>query len=184
MPGTNFESDDDDFDAQDVAEALDESNYDLGGENNERRTFEELPDVLDVTSAIGDRDDDEALALDADEFDPEAFDDSDVEEDDELDYRAAPAEEGDDLNDIDDFDEDALEGDEIEGLNLVADADRVTGGEDDVSNFQSKGLTDEDLQRLGYAEPRAASDTDGELDEGLEETFPASDPVSLTRRED
>lgn len=46
------------WDEQDGAEALDE---DVVGRDGEMRTFEELPDVLDVTQAEGDVDDDEAL---------------------------------------------------------------------------------------------------------------------------
>ena len=87
-----------DFDAQDNAEAFDETTLDGQSQRGEMRTFEELPDLLDVTQAEGDRDDDEALALDADEFDPDAMDDNDTEEDHELDYRAATAEREDDLD--------------------------------------------------------------------------------------
>src|SRR5207253_2972750 len=99
----------DEADPQDGAEVLDEDNLDLAEERNEMRTFEELPDVLDVTQADGDRDDDEALALDADEFDEDAMNDGDLEEDDELDYRAATEERQDDLDGLgpeDGFDED------------------------------------------------------------------------------
>lgn len=46
------------WDEQDGAEALDE---DVVGKDGELRTFEELPDVLDVTQAEGDADDDDAL---------------------------------------------------------------------------------------------------------------------------
>ncbi len=120
MPGTNFESDDDNFDAQDVAETLDEDKFDLTGLSDARRTFEELPDVLDMTQVEGDRDEDEAVALDADDFDPEALGDCDLEADDEA-------------------------------------GDAVSAGQDG---------------------------DDAGLDEALDETFPASDPVSLTRRED
>src|SRR6266436_8038596 len=88
----------DDADPQEGAEALDETNYELNEQRDEMRTFEELPDVLDVTQAVGDRDDDEALALDADEFDEDAIDDDDLEEDNELDYRAATEEHEDDLD--------------------------------------------------------------------------------------
>ncbi len=45
-------------DEQDGAETLDE---DVVGRDGEMRTFEELPDVLDVTQAEGDADDDDAL---------------------------------------------------------------------------------------------------------------------------
>jgi hypothetical protein len=148
-----------DTDSQDGAEALDEAMLDENEELGEMRTFEELPDLLDVTRADGDRDDDEALALDADEFDEEAIDDDDLEEDNELDYRAATEEREDDLDglgDEDGFNEDAMDlASSIEGLDEeVADADLVSGGEDDVSNFQSKGLGDEDLERMGYSETR------------------------------
>ena len=56
------------YDGQDGAEALDE---DMVGRDGELRTFEELPDLLDVTTAEGDADDDEALTgedLDDDEI--------------------------------------------------------------------------------------------------------------------
>ncbi|HWU78732.1 MAG TPA: hypothetical protein VN158_01530 [Caulobacter sp.] len=60
--------DTDGWDEQDGAEALDE---DVVGKDGELRTFEELPDVLDVTQAEGDADDDDALIgeeLDDDEI--------------------------------------------------------------------------------------------------------------------
>lgn len=94
MPGPTPQTDND---AQDTAEVFDEDNYNTREELNEMKTFEEMPDVLDVTRARGDRDDDEALALDADDFTDEAFDpEIDLEEDDELDYRAIADNEEDD----------------------------------------------------------------------------------------
>lgn len=60
--------DTDGWDEQDGAEALDE---DVVGKDGELHTFEELPDVLDVTQAEGDADDDDALIgedLDDDEI--------------------------------------------------------------------------------------------------------------------
>lgn len=56
------------WDEQDGAEAMDD---DVIGKDGEFRTFEELPDVLDVTQAEGDEDDDDALIaeeLDDDEI--------------------------------------------------------------------------------------------------------------------
>jgi hypothetical protein len=147
----------DDADPQDQAEALDEDNLDLAEERNEMRTFEELPDLLDVTQAAGDRDDDEALALDADEFDEEAVGDADTEEDHELDYRAASEEREDDLDGQgpeDGFNEDRVSARSIDGLDEVADADSVEGGEDDVTDFQATNLSDADLQSMGYSERR------------------------------
>lgn len=157
------------FDAQDQAETLDES-MTVGGEGDsplagdsplsigeDMRTFEELPDVLDVTQAAGDRDEDEALALDADEFDEDAFDDGDTEEDDELDYRAATEEREEDIDGQgpeDGYNEDRISNRDIEGLELVADADLVEGGEDDVTDFQATDLSDADLQSMGYSENR------------------------------
>ncbi|MFL5295380.1 MAG: hypothetical protein ACJ798_03260 [Phenylobacterium sp.] len=168
MPGTSFESDSD-SDPQDQAEALDES-MTVGGEGDsplagdsplrvgeDMRTFEELPDVLDLTQAEGDRNEDEALALDADEFDEDAIDDGDFEDDDELDYRAATEEREDDIDGLgpeDGFDEARIARDEIEGLDEVRDAGEAEGGEDDVTDFQSTNLDDDDLTDLGYSEQR------------------------------
>lgn len=156
MPGANLDSD---FDPQDQAETRDETFLDEAEEVSEMRTFEELPDLLDVTQLQGDRDEDEALALDADEFDEDAFDDEDLEEDDELHYRAATRDDDDFYDDgklsATEYDDDEIEdSDIIEGLNEeVADADLVTGGEDDFTNFQSKNVADEDLERMGYLDP-------------------------------
>lgn len=142
-------------DPQDGAEALDEDKLDQDELRGEMRTFEEMPDVLDVTTAEGDRDDDEAIALDADEFDPDAISDADTEEDHELDYRAATAEREDDLDGQgpeDGFDEDRLAARDIDGLEEVADADLAEGGEDDVTDFQATDVSDADLKTMGYAE--------------------------------
>jgi hypothetical protein len=147
----------DDADPQNQAEALDEDNLDLAEERNEMRTFEELPDVLDVTQAAGDRDEDEALALDSDEFDEDAVDDADTEEDNELDFHAATAEREDDIDGQgpeDGYDEDRVSARNVEGLDQVADADTVEGGEDDVTDFQATNLSDADLQSMGYSENR------------------------------
>ncbi|WP_411288436.1 hypothetical protein [Phenylobacterium sp.] len=145
-----------DADPQDSAESLDETNYD--DDLGEMRTFEELPDVLDVTQAVGDRDDDEALALDADEFDPDAIDDDDPEEDNELDYRAATEEHEDDLDGLGPeagsrgIDEDALSASDIDGLDEVRDAGQISG-KDNITRFQSHDVGDEDLTAMGYDKP-------------------------------
>ena len=178
------------YDDQDGAEAFDETNLDDDQDLGEMRTFEELPDLLDLTTAEGDRDDDEGLAVDAADFDEAAFDEDAPEDDDELHYRAVAVDED---EDGDAFDEDQIEPDSIDGLEEIADADLVSGGEDDFTNFQSKGLSDEDLERMGYARRAIAPGdiednrdprTENALDEGLKETFPASDPVSISPRRD
>ncbi|WP_374471382.1 hypothetical protein [Phenylobacterium sp.] len=171
MPGTSFESDSD-FDPQDQAEAFDES-MTVGGEGSvalgddspldigeDMRTFEELPDVVDLMQKVGDRSDDEALALDADEFDEDAFDEDEGEEDNELDYGAVDDDREDELDGLgaeagsESMDEAAIDPEEIEGLEVVMDADAVSGGEDDFTNFQSRNVSDEDLKRMGYSEDR------------------------------
>jgi len=170
MPGPGYDSEPD-FDPQDQAEIFDESmtvggegDVALGGDSpldigEDMRTFEEMPDVYDVTSRAGDRDEDEELALDADEFDLDAIDDDDLEEDNELDYAAVDAEREDDLDGLGaepgaGFDEDQLSASDIEGLDEVRDRDEVSGGEDDFTNFQSRNVSDEDLKRMGYSEIR------------------------------
>ena len=166
MPGPRFHSDPD-FDPQDQAETFDESqtvggegSVSLGGDSpaevgGEMRTFEELPAVEDVTRREGDEDDDEAIALDADEFNPDAIQDRDFEEDDELDYRAATEEREDDIDGLGPEGgrgaEDQLSSGDIEGLDEVRDADAVEGGEDDFTNFEARDVSDDDLQRLGYS---------------------------------
>ena len=164
MPGTNFENDADGYDPQDQAETFDETNLTDGGDTGEvrsfaeaadRRAFEDLPDVDDVTQADGDRDDDDALALDADEFHPDAVTDADVEEDDELDYRAATAEREDDIDGLgpeDGFDEGRIARSDIDGLDEVRDASEAEGGEDDFTDLQARSLDDDDLKDLGYSE--------------------------------
>jgi hypothetical protein len=170
MPGTSYESDSD-FDPQDQAEAFDES-MTVGGEGDvaladdsplnigeDMRTFEEMPDVYDVTTRAGDRDRDEELALDADEFDLDAIDEDDTEDDNELDYGAVDGDREDDLDGLGaepgaEFDDDQLSASDIEGLDEVRDGDEVTGGEDDFTNFQARNVGDEDLKRMGYSETR------------------------------
>jgi len=145
-----------DLDGQDGAEAYDALLDDDGTGLGEERTFEELPEVEDLTQLAGDRDDDEALALDADEFDPEAVGDADTEEDDELDYRAATAEREDDLDGQgpeDGFDEARVAAGDIDGLEETGDALSVEGGEDDFTNFEARKVDDADLEDLGYARP-------------------------------
>lgn len=171
MPGTNFENDADSYDPQDQSETFDETNFTDGGDAGEVRSFaeaadrssvfEDLPDVEDVTRAEGDEDDDEAVALDADEFDPEAIDDADFEEDDELDYHAATEERQADLDGLgpeDTFDEDRIPRSDIDGVGEVRDAALAEGGEDDFTDFQSRALDDDDLKNLGYADGKGRAD--------------------------
>lgn len=145
-------------DAQDGAEAYDALLDDDGSGLGEERTFEELPEVEDLTQVAGDRDEDEALALDADEFDPDAIDDNDTEEDHELDYHAASAEREDDLDGQgpeDAFNEDRVPTTDVDGLEQTGDALSVEGDEDEISDFESTKVDDADLRDLGYGKPTA-----------------------------
>ncbi len=191
------------LDPQDVAEVFDETNLD---EDAEFVTLEEMPDVFDATSALGDARD--VAALDADELDPSTLDDEDLEEDGDVDDRL-----DDDLEDradsdtaVDDEDvdeEDAVaqqQWDEAE-VEPVADLDKVTDPDDEQAEaYESDKVSDEALAGLGYTgkdKEDGSSEGSGAhpddvpeevhphqdelLDEGVEETFPASDPVSVKR---
>ena len=149
------------YDTQDGAEALDETNLDGDEQAGEMRTFEELPDLLDLTTADGDRDEDEAVALDADEFDEDAVDDGDLEDDNELDYHAATEEREDDLDGLgpqeggaeDGFNEDKVEASSVGGLDeQVLDADGTGDGDGEVPQSESRTVSDADLIDLGYSE--------------------------------
>lgn len=48
---------------------------------------------------------------------------------------------------------------------------------EDISKAESRRLSDAELQALDHA--TTTPELEARLDEGLEETFPASDPVSI-----
>lgn len=201
------------FDAQDQAEVFDEETRADDDERlaGEMMTFEEMPDVYDATSALGDGS--EVRAQDADEFVDGDLDDEDLEEDEDLDdtirddLEDASEDEDAGSDDLDDRDGvTRLAGDESE-LEYVPDVDGVTDpADDDADKYESRTVSDEDLRSLGYqtmqGEPRSEPDDESSkgsgasaddvpdeahprqdelLDEGIEETFPASDPVSVKR---
>ena len=160
------------FDPQDQAEAFDEDiSRDPGqGPGPDMTTFEELPDVLDVTRALGDADVDDVLgAEDADEIDDEELsalgddlayeDDEDAEDDTIVD---ALEDEPEDTNLYGDDDEDDL--DTADGMAAVAadeaELEYVESLDETTSNagraarhLESRGeLSDDDLEELGYKE--------------------------------
>jgi hypothetical protein len=67
-------------------------------------------------------------------------------------------------------------------------ADRKAGGEISVTaaSFQPESVSNDEPQEQGYSDVRTSGAVDPHLDElldrALEETFPASDPVSIFRR--
>jgi hypothetical protein len=170
---------DDGWDEQDQSEVFDEDNQSLDGTgdaSNDMKTLEELPDVLDVTRAAGDEDDDEALIAeeldddeiieleaDSDSADieddglrgrmPEAFDDdSDGEDDVEEVY--FDVERGLDLRDANATPDEAAEPavsrlshDEPE---LDYDDDIDDEADEDSSVMEAANVSDEELERLGY----------------------------------
>ncbi len=146
------EVDIDGYDEQDQSEVFDEDNLDeadAGAPSNEFKVFEEIPDVLDVTQALGDGDDPEAL--DEVDFDLGAVDDEDIEEEDEI-IRT----DGYDDNDLDEpVDLDALQGvDDQETdeapLVYVGDVDNLKGAQSSAAHFETRGeLSDDDVEALG-----------------------------------
>ena len=185
-------------DGQDTAEILDEDNLDSDSRrmarNDEELNFDDMPDVYDATRADGDNDDEDAVIgddLDDDEIVELSLEDEDEGEDDEDDYRAS--------ENLEDDDDEAS--DEVE-LSYAGDLNATAGAHSGAQRYESRTLSNEDLTELGYKtaptepksfegekenspkknEPESQAEADHEdeqLDAGLEETFPASDPVSV-----
>jgi hypothetical protein len=154
MARPDLDLDQDAVDPQDQAETADETH--LNEDADEFTTLEEAPNAYDDTAA--DDDDVELTPLDESEFEDGDADDDDTDANDELDdtpdefqpeveWAEAAESEGDQAEAAAD---DALEGDEIDGLDQVGDADTVEGGEDDFTNFESRKLSDRQLDELGY----------------------------------
>jgi hypothetical protein len=153
-----------DGEAQDRAETLDETNLTEDGEDI--ANFDEIPDVYDAVTAQGDEDDD--VAEDAD----------DLSIDDDLE----------DLDTTNDNDERDDEGQDID-LEPLAAHNRTSDNPEDFTmgeqprSFEPSAQTDQaaaetDTDETKKAPPSKLS-TERQLDHGLKETFPASDPVSI-----
>lgn len=202
---------DTDFDAQDTAEAFDETHStDEDGAPDETRSFapDLFDDVYDATKAEGDEDiDEDDEALDAADYDPDDLDVEALEEDDADDADLMLDDEEDDLDDEDDEDlDDGLlaaspDDAELEYTDDLDDAGQT--GNRQARRFESAHeLSAEQVADLGYSAPdeddrpedirgsgACADDVEDEshprqedlLDEGIEESFPASDPVSVKR---
>lgn len=131
------------MDDQDQSEVFDEDNSDAsetGGVTNEFRTFEELPEVLDVTAADGDAED---------------FDEDDQEIDDALGAEGvepdADGQYGADGARLSEFDLGADtpgEGEvELVYSGLMEDA---RGAQASAAHWEAKRLSDDDIEDLGY----------------------------------
>ncbi|MGR4865672.1 primosomal protein [Caulobacter sp. LARHSG274] len=124
------------FDDQDGAEVLDETN--LTDDGQDIANFDEIDDVYDATRANGDDEEDE-----------------DAEYDDDLDDQ-----------DLDDISEDLQGERDDEGLDIEREPlSPVTGDEEDIeaaisdddadtADFESTQLADDDIEVLGYAKDR------------------------------
>ncbi len=150
-----------DGEAQDRAETLDETNLTEDGEDI--ANFDDIPDVYDAVTADGDDDDD------ADDSDDLSIDDDDL----------------DDLDTTDDDERDD-EGQDIDQEPLAAhnrtsdNSETMTMGEQPRSFEPGEEVdpTTVDAEETKSAPPSKLS-TERQLDHGLKETFPASDPVSI-----
>lgn len=155
------ESDLDGADAQDRAETLDETNLTEDGEDI--ANFDDLVDVYDATTRRGD-DDVEGLEDEQDEAD---FEDEDVDA-----IRLAD----------DERDDEGLDS-ESDQLTSETDDNEVTTMTAEPRTFESEDLSDEEKQALPFHDDRKPAEndphTEKQLDHGLKETFPASDPVSI-----
>ncbi len=138
--------DDNGPDDQDFSEVLDEDNFDeadAGAPTNEFKTFEELPDVLDVTQADGDADEDE---FDEDDLDGEdALSASGVEPEADPLYGV----DGAPLTEIDAGGGDIATHDEVE-LVYAGLMEDVQGAQASAAHWEAKRLSDDDISDLGY----------------------------------
>ena len=157
-------------DDQDVAEVFDEDNTNedearLGGREDAEQ-FEDIPDVYDVTSKVGDRSDEEAEIgddMDDDEIVASATDDDDDdddEEDDDLKARhgeGGSAEDPDEEADLGDDDPDLVDGIDAKDphevdLSYAGDLADLAGASSGAAEMESSELSDDDLRDLNYKE--------------------------------
>ena len=140
-----------DADAQDQAEVFDETNITRDGDDIAHPDM--ARDVYDVTRADGDADDEDET--DADDFDPDAVDEAELEM--------------------------MLESDDgVDGPRASGPDDAVRVSLDDATTADYEVITgDGDGGVDPPLLPGRRASIERRLDEGLEETFPASDPVSI-----
>jgi hypothetical protein len=160
-----------DIDEQDLAEVFDEDNTNtesqrLGGAEDGEQV-EDLVDLFDVTKAVGDADDEDALIgedLDDDEIVDLARDGDDDEDDEEqIDEDTLRGPEPDDEDDADliaslsEDDDDVIDGVDKAppsdvNLTFVGDMNDVAGAHSAAQRYESSTLSDEDLVALDYKE--------------------------------
>lgn len=194
------------YEPQDTAEVLDETHMTEDGEDI--ANLDEMVDVYDVTTALGDTRED--AAIDEADFDAAAMEDvaSDEEEeaDDHLRDEFADVPDNADLDpDLRDQDDEVtrLSADDVRLCSIGAIDAATRPADDKAGRYESNLLSDQELYALGYPTEKEKHDADKQsqgsgaspddvtderlphqedlLDEGLEESFPASDPVSVKR---
>jgi hypothetical protein len=158
-----------DVDEQDLAEVFDEDNTNtesqrLGGAEDGEQA-EDLVDLFDVTKAVGDADDEDALIgedLDDDEIVDLARQGDDEDDDEEqTDEDTLRGPEPDDEDDADliaslgEDDDDLIDGVDTPprndvNLTFVGDMNDVAGAHSAAQRYESKTLSDEDLAALDY----------------------------------
>ena len=145
-----------DFDPQDQAEVLDESNLTEAG--TDFVTFEEIEDenVQDLTQLIGDADDQAGESMDEEDFTEDAIDDEDLETDEDTPDELSDFVPEENLDDLEEGDIDEVDGvaalaeDEVE-LEYAGDLNDLENAESAAQDLESEGeLNDADLQELGY----------------------------------
>ena len=137
-----------DIDPQDSAEAFDEDNLD-DTETYKFRTFEENPDLLDLTRADGDANEDEDQ--DAEFL---ALEDEDLEE--EIERVRTDGYDESDVDDVTDRDaRDGVDDEEADESTLiyVGDVDNLRGAQGSAAHFEPRApLSDDDVEALGYSD--------------------------------
>ena len=195
----------------DMAEVFDETHLNDGADFATLEDLPDVYDATQALGDARDDDALDASDYDPEDLDDEALEDDEDVDDHIVDELEDVPDDEDDLDDDDADSEDGvgeLQWDEAEVM-AVADVDQDTDLDDDEADvYESEGeLSDADLVELGYKDApdggeqggaQAADDRgsgasaddvevevhprqDQLLDEGVEETFPASDPVSVKR---
>ena len=159
------EIDDNGPDDQDFSEVFDEDNFDeadAGAPTNEFKTFEELPEVMDVTRAAGDADDEDS------EEDLETIDDADLDIDDDLTASGVEPEsdplygvDSPRISEIDAGGGDLRTHDEVE-LVYAGLMEDVRGAQASAAHWEARTLSDADIADLGYGPDGDAAPAGGD----------------------
>lgn len=135
------------FDEQDQSETFDEDNTnDMDrGPGEEAEQFEDLVDVFDATSAIGDDDDEDGLiAEDLDDDEIIALADAEDIDDDDRALRG--------VDETDDLDGIAVRASEEVELEYAGDLNEQAGARSAAQDLESDYLSDEDLDDIADAD--------------------------------